>query len=153
DNVSFNSNLNLTDKFSATASVNIVSSRANGRPLTGYGESIMSQFNQWFQRQVDMDRLRDYKNPDGTQRTWNRNDEFDGSPHYWDNPFWERYENGQKDRRDRVFGNLGLTYKITDFLSATARAMTDFYTDRREQWVAVGGVRQPMYSEDVRFVR
>ena len=153
NNVSFNSNLNLTDKFSATASVNVTSSAANGRPLTGYGESVMSQFNQWFQRQLNMDELRDYKNPDGSMRTWNRQSDLDGSPLYWDNPFWERYENGQKDRRDRVFGNVGLTYKITDFLSATARAMTDFYTDRREEWVAVGGVRQAMYSEDVRFVR
>lgn len=153
NNVSFNSNLNLTDKFSATANVNFVSSNASGRPLTGYGESVMSQFNQWFQRQVNMDRLRDYKNPDGTQRTWNRNSELDGSAHYWDNPFWERYENGQKDRRDRMFGNVGLTYKFTNYLSITGRAMTDFYTDRREEWVAVGGVRVPMYAEDVRFIR
>ena len=152
-NVGFNADYNLTKKLKAFAGVNFVATEGNGRPLTGYGESIMSQFNQWFQRQLDMDRLRDYKNPDGTQRTWNRTSEFDGSPKYWDNPFWERYENGQLDRRERLFGNVGLSYAINDHLSISARAMTDFYTDRREEWFAKGGYRQSKFSEDVRFLR
>ncbi|MCH2023892.1 MAG: SusC/RagA family TonB-linked outer membrane protein [Saprospiraceae bacterium] len=152
-NVSVNGNYNLTDKLSATASLNVVSMEGNGRPITGYGESIMSQFTQWGQMQLDFNRLQNYKNPDGTQRTWNRNSETDPSPHYWDNPYWERYENGQEDRRERIFGNIGLAYQITDFLSVSARGMTDFYTDRRKEWVAVGGVRVPKYSEDVRFTR
>lgn len=151
NNISFSSSLNLSDKLTASANVNIVNSKANGRPLTGYGESVMSQFNQWFQRQLDMDRLRNYQNPDGSMRTWNRTSELDGSAKYWDNPFWERYENGQKDSRNRVFGNVALSYTFNDKFSVTGRAMTDFYTDRREEWVAVGGVRVPMYSEDVRF--
>ncbi len=152
NNVAFNGSMNLSNKLSANASANIVSSNALGRPITGYGESVMSMFNQWFQRHLNMDELRDYINPDGTMRTWNRSSETDGSPLYWNNPFWDRYENGQKDRRDRVFGNLGITYKFNDMFSLTGRAMTDFYTDRREEWVAVGGVNLPKYSEDVRFV-
>lgn len=153
NNLSFNGNVNLTDKFSAAASANYVSSSTNGRPMTGYGESVMSMFTQWFQRQLNMDELRDYKNPDGSQRTWNRSSEEDGSPLYWNNPFWDRYENGQKDRRDRMFGNVALTYKFNDKFSLTGRGMTDFYTDRREEWVAVGGVNLPKYSEDIRTVR
>lgn len=153
NNVSLTSNLNLSDKLTAGANVNIVSSNGNGRPLTGYGESVMSQFNQWFQRQLDMDRLRDYQNPDGTQRTWNRSGEFDAAPKYWDNPFWERFENGQRDRRDRMFGNVSLSYRFNEMFTLTGRAMQDMYTDRREEWVAVGGVRLPKYSEDIRTVR
>jgi TonB-linked SusC/RagA family outer membrane protein len=152
-NVGFNADYKLTKKLTATTSINFVSSQGNGRPITGYGESVMSQFNQWFQRQLDMDRLRDYKNPDGTQRTWNRKSEGNASPNYWNNPFWDRYENGQKDRRERLFGNVGLSYAITDYLSISGRAMTDFYTDRREEWIAVGGVNEAGYSEDVRFFR
>jgi len=154
NNISFNSSMNLTDKLTAAATVNVVNSKANGRPLTGYGESVMSQFNQWFQRQLDMDRLRDYKDPtNGNMRAWNRRSELDGRGKYWDNPFWERYENGQKDSRNRVFGNLALSYTFNDKFSLTGRAMTDFYTDRREEWVAVGGVRVPKYSEAVRFFK
>ena len=152
-NIGFNGDYKLTKKLTAFISANVVSSEGFGRPITGYGESVMSQFNQWFQRQLSMDRLRNYKNPDGSQRTWNRNSEADGSPHYWDNPFWERYENGQRDSRERVFGNAGVRYQFTDFLAISGRFMTDFYTDRREEWVAVGGVRESKYSEDVRFLR
>lgn len=152
-NVGFNADYKLTKKLTATTSINFVSSQGNGRPITGYGESVMSQFNQWFQRQLDMDRLRDYKNPDGTQRTWNRKSEGNAAANYWNNPFWDRYENGQQDRRERLFGNVGLSYAITDYLSISGRAMTDFYTDRREEWIAVGGVNEAGYSEDVRFFR
>ena len=152
-NLAFNGSYNFTDKLSAFTSINYVSNNGQGRPNTGYGVSIMSQFNQWFQRQLDMDRLRDYKSPDGTQRTWNRNSESDGSPKYWDNPFWDRYENGQKDNRERIFGNVGLRYEIVKGLSFTARAMTDFYTDRREEWIAVGGVNEARYSEALRTRR
>lgn len=152
-NLGFNADYKLTKKLTARASVNFSAQEGNGRPLTGYGESIMAEFNQWFQRQLNMDRLRNYKNPDGSQRTWNRNSELDGSPHYWDNPFWERYENGQRDRRERIYGNIALSYALTDFLSVNARAMTDFYTDRREEWIAKGGVREAKYAEDVNFRR
>lgn len=152
-NLSFNGSYNFTDKLQAFTSINYVSNNGKGRPNTGYSSSIMSQFNQWFQRQLDMDRLRDYKSPDGTQRTWNRNSELDGSPKYWDNPFWDRYENGQRDNRERIFGNAGLRYAFNDNFSFTARAMTDFYTDRREEWVAVGGVNEASYSEAVRTRR
>ena len=153
NNLSFNSSINLTNKFNVSATANYVSSTANGRPMTGYGESAMSMFTQWFQRQLDMDDLRDYKNPDGSMRTWNRSSETDGTGLYWNNPFWDRYENGQKDSRQRMFGNIALSYKFNDHFTLTGRGMTDFYTDRREEWVAVGGINLPKYTEDVRTVR
>ena len=148
--LSFTGTQQISENLKASASVNYVQSKGANRPMTGYGSSIMSQFTQWGQRQLSMERLRDYKNPDGTQRTWNRNSAADGAPHYWDNPFWERYENTQNDQRDRVFGNMSLTYKINDVFSLTGRALTDFYTDRREERVAVGGVNTSSYSESTR---
>ena len=152
--INLNLSSKLSDRLSATASANYVATEGLGRPITGYGESIMSQFNQWFQRQLDMDRLRNYKNADGSHRTWNPNDAVNGdlTPHYWDNPFWERYENFQDDNRDRLFGNVGVSFKLAEGLSLEGRAGTDFYTDERRERVAVGGVRIPKYSEDVRRV-
>ena len=148
--LSFSGNSQISDKLSASVSANYVQQKGQGRPLTGYGESVMSQFTQWFHRQLDMDRLRDYVNPDGTQRTWNRNSPTDPSPNYFDNPFWERYQNVQDDQRDRVFGNLTMNYKINDNLSFMGRALTDFYIDRRQERIAVGGVRESSYSEYTR---
>ena len=113
----------------------------------------MSQFTQWGQRQLDDARLRDYKNPDGTHRTWNRNSITDGTPHYWDNPYWERFENVQNDSRNRLFGNVSLNYKINDNLSLQGRSMVDYYTDRRQERIAVGGVRVSSYSEQNRELK
>lgn len=150
--VNFNGSAKLSEKFSASVGVNYISNDATGRPMTGYGESVMSQFNQWFQRQVDMESLKDYETADGTQRSWNRTSPTDATPHYWDNPYWERYKNVQTDSRDRLYGNITLNYAINDWLSVTGRAMTDFYTDRREERIAIGGVRESKYNEDVRSV-
>jgi TonB-linked SusC/RagA family outer membrane protein len=151
--LSFSGFSQLSDRLSADINANYVKSTAVGRPITGYGESVMSQFNQWFQRQLDMERLENYENPDGSQRTWNRNSVTDGSPHYWDNPYWERYKNVTNDTRERMYGVASLNYKINDWMSLTGRAMTDVYTDRREEQVAVGGVRVPKYVEEIRTVK
>ena len=148
--LSFAGSSEISDKLSASVNANYVQSVGQGRPLTGYGESVMSQFTQWGQRQLSMDRLRNYENPDGTHRTWNRNSVTDPNPHYWDNPFWERYKNVQDDQRDRVFGNITMNYKINDNFSFMGRALTDFYIDRRQERIAVGGVRESSYSEYTR---
>ena len=110
----------------------------------------MSQFTQWYHRQLDMDRLRNYKNPDGTQRTWNRLS-VNPDPNYFDNPFWERYENAE--RPDRVVGNITMKYKINDVFSLMGRALSDFYIDRREERIAVGGVRSSTARRPVSFRR
>ena len=148
--ISFSGASQVSEKLNASVSANYVQSQGQGRPQTGYGESVMSQFTQWGQRQLSMDRLRNYMNPDGTQRTWNRNSVTDPSPHYWDNPFWERYMNVQNDQRDRMFGNVTMNYKINDTWSFMGRALTDFYIDRRQERIAVGGVRESYYSEYTR---
>lgn len=136
--LSFSGSQKVSEDLEASVSANYVQAKGYGRPQTGYGSSIMSQFTQWGQRQLSMERLRNYKNPDGSHRTWNRNSVTDPSPHYWDNPFWERYENVQNDQRDRVFGNITMKYKINDVFSLMGRALSDFYIDRREERVAVG---------------
>ena len=153
NSLNFNGSSNISEKLKSSVSVNYVNSASQGRPLTGYGESIMSQFTQWGQRQLDDARLRDYKNPDGTHRTWNRNSITDGTPHYWDNPYWERFENVQNDSRNRLFGNVSLNYKINDNLSLQGRSMVDYYTDRRQERIAVGGVRVSSYSEQNRELK
>ncbi len=148
--LSFSGSSDVSDRMTASVSANYVQSVGQGRPMTGYGQSVMSQFTQWGQRQLSMDRLRNYENADGSHRTWNRNSASDGSPHYWDNPFWERYKNVQDDQRDRVFGNITMNYKINDNMSFMGRALTDFYVDRRQERVAVGGVNESSYSEYTR---
>ncbi len=152
--VSINTTAKLTDKFTATVGANYVGNKALGRPGSGYdGNNVMQQFNQWGQRQWNAERMRNYKNPDGSQRTWNRKSVADGSPKYSDNPYWVLYENFQNDSKERLFGNVALSYEIMEGLSITGRAMNDIYTDRREERIAVGSQAISQYKEGVRQVR
>jgi outer membrane receptor protein involved in Fe transport len=145
--IGFNGGYNFGKHIFSSISVNYVKSVAQGRPQTGY-ENHMSNFTQWFQRQLDMEELRNYKNPDGTQRSWNRTSEAVADPLYWDNPYWVVYENYETDQRDRVYGNVVLGAKITDWLTVKGTAMADYYSDRRQERIAVGSVKTSKYSED-----
>lgn len=153
NNIGFNGSLNVTDKLSTSIGVNYVKTETVGRYGTGYdGRNVMQGFNQWWQRQLDFEKLKEYKNPDGSQRTWNRLSANDPTPHYFDNPYWTRWENFQNDSRSRYFGNLAVNYQFNDWLRMRGRVMTDFYTDRREERMAVGSVDIPRYAEGIREV-
>ncbi|PWJ40979.1 TonB-linked SusC/RagA family outer membrane protein [Sediminitomix flava] len=146
--ISLNSSYKLTDKLSAQAVINFMNTETTARPMTGYdGGNVMQQFTQWGQRQLDMERLSNYKNEDGTQRTWNRKSLTDASPKYSDNPYWTRYENYQNDERDRYYGNVGFTYKLTDWLTASGKVYGDMYTFTVNERTAVGSQGQSGFSQ------
>jgi TonB-linked SusC/RagA family outer membrane protein len=153
NNLNFSGSVNLTDKLSTSVNANYVAQEATGRPGTGYsGDNVMQQFNQWSQRQMSMDKLREYRGVGGIQRTWNIIGPNNLTPMYSDNPYWTRYENWQNDSRERIFGNVTVSYAFTDNLKLTTRFMTDFYTDLREERVAVGSQDIPNYTKQVRTV-
>jgi TonB-linked SusC/RagA family outer membrane protein len=97
----------------------------NNVTLNGNNQTTGS-FNQWFQRQLDIDDLKNYKNPDGTFRSWNIGGPLDARPKYWDSPYTQVYENTNISRLQRIFGDAGLTYQITDFLKMTGKFRRDY---------------------------
>ncbi|MCE7065003.1 SusC/RagA family TonB-linked outer membrane protein [Dyadobacter sp. CY326] len=105
--------------------------------LNGYNQTIGS-FNQWFQRQLSIDDLKNYKNPDGTFRSWNIGGPLDPKPKYWDSPYTQVYENTNVSRLQRIFGDVGLTYNITDYLKATGKFRRDYGTYVQSGQVAAG---------------
>lgn len=109
--------------------------------LNGYNQTIGS-FNQWFQRQLNIDDLRNYKNPDGTFRSWNIGSPTDPRPKYWDSPFTQVYENTNTNRSDRLFGDFGLTYEFTPFLKASATVRRDQNYFTQESRVAQGTLNE-----------
>ncbi|MCB9285368.1 MAG: TonB-dependent receptor [Lewinellaceae bacterium] len=155
--VSFNGTLNLSEKLEAFVGVNYVGNTVVGRPGTGYdgssGRNVSQMFNQWWHRELRFDDMKAYKNPDGTQRTWNRISATNPNPQYWDNPYWIVYENYQNDGRDRMYGHAGITYKPLSWLSITGRLLSDFYSERREERIAVGSVGTSSYTEDTYGVK
>ncbi|ELR71357.1 TonB-dependent receptor [Fulvivirga imtechensis AK7] len=158
---SINSNYKLTDKLTVTGSGSLVKQEANGRNATGYANNNpMQGFTQWWQTQLDLERLKNYKQEDGTQYTWNPTGitkdnsgeltGFDPAPYFFDNPYWVRNEYLQEDSRDRFYGNIALNYELIDGLSVSARAMTDGFTFRSREGIPLGGVDQSRYAETVR---
>lgn len=151
NNVSLSASLDLSEKVTVSSNMNYA--RNNGqRPGQGseYGASYMVQ---WFQRNLDMDRLRNYKYEDGTFLHWNLRrpstatgemSNFD--PLYWNNPYFEVYENTSNDLRDRFFGDVGLTYKIFPGFELSGFIRSDMYTQNIESRSAFGGRRVPSYS-------
>lgn len=101
--------------------------------LNGYNQTIGS-FNQWFQRQLTIEDLRNYQNPDGTFRSWNIGGPTDPRPKYWDSPYTQAYENTNENRSNRLFGDFGLTYQFLPSLKASAtirRDQNNFYQQAR----------------------
>jgi len=151
NNLGLSAGLDVTPKLNLNANLNYATNSAQ-RPTQGseWGARYMVQ---WFQRNVDINRLRDYKYSDGTIKQWNlrRPSTTTGeitnfTSRYWDNPFFEAYENLNRDNRDRFFGDVGLTYEVVQGLKLSGFARADLYTQNIEERQAFGGRRVPSFS-------
>lgn len=151
--VSFNGTADINKHLSSWLAVNYVENKGKARPQTGYGSKNPARnMWQWTQTQLDYNELQAYKNPDGTQRPWNRTAWNDATPKYADNPYWMVNENAQRDRRDRVYGNAGVKLKFfDDKLTITGRAGMDMFRFKIEEITAVGSQSQSEYYLVERF--
>ncbi|HYG01627.1 MAG TPA: SusC/RagA family TonB-linked outer membrane protein [Chryseosolibacter sp.] len=138
-NFSLNSGLNLTEKFRSQISVSYIKSQSDNLSGTGYDNNNPMQQFTWFQRNVDLEALKDFNNlplaaegtsAAGTPINWNTN--------YNNNPYWVLANNTQGFVKDRIMGNVSLNYEFTDWLSLSAKTGTDYFTDITESKRAVG---------------
>ena len=147
NNFSVNAMSQLSDKLKVEASVSYINTKASGRPELGYGDNSVSQkFFQWSQRQLDFNKLKDYKLASGDQRSWNRSAWDDATPAYSDNPYWTVYENTSDDQRVRMYGNGKVTYNFTPNLYAVGNVYGDNYSLTVQERVAVGSQAQSSYT-------
>jgi TonB-linked SusC/RagA family outer membrane protein len=136
--VAINANASLTDKFSINASANYVRTHSDNLPGYGYSaQNVMQQFN-WFGRQVDIAALKNYENADGSKFNWNYN--------YHNNPYFTLNENLNGVDRNRLFGNVRLNYRLTDWLSVFVRTGTDYFTNTNTGRVAQNDIDDPFGS-------
>ncbi|MET6997394.1 SusC/RagA family TonB-linked outer membrane protein [Chitinophaga defluvii] len=142
NNLGFNGSLNLTSKLTVSTSINYANNKGQ-RPAQGYYNGSRN-FNQWFERSLDMNKLKQYKYADGTFYHWNHEDVDDpdflikpGSD--WNNPYFEAYENLNNDARDRFFGNVGLSYDVLPGLKISGAVRGDMFTQDLDQRKAYGG--------------
>jgi len=143
NNFGFNGSLNITGKLKVSTSLNYANNNGQ-RPPQGYDYGS-TYLNQWFQRSVDMDRLKNYKYPDGTFHHWNiRNPTSAGvlantRALYWNNPYFDAYESFSRDSRDRYFGNVALGYEVVKGFSVTGTIRSDMFTQNIDKRTAKGG--------------
>jgi TonB-linked SusC/RagA family outer membrane protein len=138
-----NGTYKLTPKLTLTTVANYIKDDADNLPGSGgkRSTSTMLQFT-WFGRQVDISRLKNYRDANGNTFNWNNS--------YYSNPYFLAYENTVAQQRNRFIGSAELNYKIIDGLSANFRTGTDFYHDKRKIKIAYGTNGTPFgsYEED-----
>lgn len=125
--ISLNAGYRFTDKFSLKANVNYIRSVSSNRPSMGYGpENPMYTFT-WFGRQVNMESLKDY-----WQRGYEGVKQFHFNSGWNDNPYFTMYENTNGYDKNRMYGNVSLSYDFLENLKLTARSGIDFFYDLRQ---------------------
>lgn len=140
-------------KLVVNSNLTYVRTSSLGKPWTGAtNRGIMLNAFQWGGVQVDFKELSNYKRADGTQISWNRtsydNTAQGEATRFIDNPYWAAYESYLEEKRDRFYGNFGLTYEATDWLSIGARVHGDISTFDTQDRIAVYSRSTSQYEEN-----
>ncbi len=128
--VSTQTTVDLNKHFAFGANINYTTQRLNGQFEDGYSNQSSGSFNQWFHRNVDMGivrELQDLRSPEGYLASWNHNNpgSYLSSPlnfyggNYWYN-FYSYFDNIENfSNRERIFGDVNLTWKLNDKFKVT----------------------------------
>jgi TonB-linked SusC/RagA family outer membrane protein len=148
NNIALSTSLKITDKITASASINYGNNKAQ-RPDQGYTHSSSRYFLQWFQRSLDMNTLKNYRYADGRFLQWNGSNPtnatvaslsfLNNKPSDWNNPYFNVYENPNNDNRDRYFGNVSLSYAPIKQLKLSGTVRSDIYIQNIESRKGIGG--------------
>ncbi|HWK59617.1 MAG TPA: SusC/RagA family TonB-linked outer membrane protein [Parapedobacter sp.] len=129
-----------------SANVNYVRRQLIGEIDDEYSNQSTGAFSQWFHRNLDMDILKELRGlttPDGIYASWNHTNPSSYSPtnergfyaaNYWYNMYTYYDLLDRINQRDRLFGDISLTYHIMEGLSLTGtyrkQQNTTFYEDK-----------------------
>lgn len=146
NNLGLAASLKLAEKLTAGANLNYANNDGI-RPVQGYQGSFTGA-SQWFQRNIDINELKNYKYADGTIKNWNINPStaaattglfLANNPSDWNNPYFDAYENLNLDDRNRFFGDINLSYQVLPELKLTGFVRSDMYVQRLRNYRAIGG--------------
>ena len=143
-NISGASNMKIGNKFTSELSINYIKSQSDNLPTVGYTNENVVQQTIWGGRQVDFEALKDWENlplaaegtaAEGTPANWNTN--------YQNNPFWVLDNNLNQLDKDRIIGNVGLTYSINDMIKVRVRTGADTWASVTKEQKAIGTNEYP----------
>ena len=129
--LNINGSVDLSDKLTMYSTLNARIQNTDNYVSSGYS-SLASNFSQWWQRQLDMDRLKNNYHYEGAFYTWNRRSARNARPQYWDAPHYEQYQNTNNNENSTYSGNFGFNYDIIDGLSANIEVNRRAYN--RTSW-------------------
>lgn len=139
--------LNMTDRLTLTTNINYVYEHLFNVPREGYSTQTTGSFNQWFHRNLEIDKLKQYyKRDDGSFRSWNITSPTNTTPKYWDNPYTEANENIRQDNIQTVYGQATLGYNFMNGLKASVIGRGTFRNYNGDNRVASYTLNPPSFS-------
>ncbi|MCC7378203.1 MAG: SusC/RagA family TonB-linked outer membrane protein [Chitinophagaceae bacterium] len=143
--VALSNTLNISNNLTIVSSANYVYEHQFNIPAEGYGTQTTGSFNQWFHRDIEIEKLKRYKRPDGSFTTWNISSPTNLSAKYWDNPYTEANENISNNYIQRLFGAITASYKIANGLKASIITRGNFTNSNANARVASYTLNTPSY--------
>lgn len=141
--MALNTTYNLTNRLSASASINITESGSNNRPMIDASRNDPVRSIYETGSQVNINDLREYWEPglEGiTQRKYKEKQ---------NNPFYLVYENPTGFKRDRTVSRFQLDYDLNDHWLITARYSRDAYEEILEAKKAYNNYENPNGAYDI----
>lgn len=155
--ISLNGSYDIGSRITISNDLTFTTAATKGKPQEGYrldGLNVTQNFNQWFQRQLDMERMKTYREPDGSLNSWNIGDpnsssdiKVYGKPQYWDNPYFVVNENYGNSTFQRIVGNIGLNVKIDKHLNLQSYVRINQLQNVSDFRVATGGLQLDSYEQ------
>ncbi len=120
--INSSANFDLGKYVSAGINLNISNQNIKGEFNDGYANQSSGSFNQWFHRDLDLNKIKEYKgmkSPEGILSSWNHNNpgNYLTSPlsfyggNYWYN-YYDYFDNlSQSSKRNRMVGDINVTLK------------------------------------------
>jgi TonB-linked SusC/RagA family outer membrane protein len=115
--------LDVSPKLAVSTNINFLSYYQLGERTEGYnGQNVSRNFNQFWQRQLRFEQLKEYINPTGGFKTYNITSPTNLKPFNKESPYFLLEQNFQKAWQNRIYGDVGLSYKIFGDLKLTGTA-------------------------------
>jgi len=151
DLIDLSADFQLSDKLSFNSKISFIKQNGLGRYGTGYDDfNVVRGLRQWHQVNVDMKEQEDAYKQTGLNITWNPNSASDTTPHYFDNPYFQLYENYSEDFRKRTFIASELKYEVNDWINVLGRFGLDSTNDQQEERSNIGSIVPSFYSKYTR---
>jgi len=137
--IGLSGSLEIGEKMTAGVSLNYFNIDSDNLPISGYNNENPFQQFIWSARNVNFSDLRDWRNfplapvgtaAEGTPLSWNHN--------FQNNPYWVLETNTNTLEKDRLVGNIDLSYKLSDWATLSTKIGTDAFSQLETRRQAKG---------------